>query len=73
MQGESSAQPLIFSNSGDMTKAFRALMAGPGVNASAAYLLAETTRYRFSRIQFDLEPSCCLSGGASSCTGLDGL
>jgi hypothetical protein len=60
------AQPLIFSNSGDMTKAFRALMAGPGVNASAAYLLAETTRYRFSRIQFDLEPSCW-APNASAC------
>ena len=51
------AQPLLFSNSGDMVRAFRAL-ASRGVGRAAAFLANKAGQHGYSRLQLDLEPSC---------------
>jgi hypothetical protein len=51
------AQPLVFSNSGDMIAAFRALI-DRGVERAAAFLAEQAFIYGYSRVQLDLEPSC---------------
>ena len=52
-------QPLVFSNSGDMVAAFRALAKTPASIAAAAQFLAvRAARYGYARVQLDLEPSC---------------
>ena len=61
------AQPLAFSNSGDMVQAFRALVAAPsGIDSAAAFLSDRAARYNYTRMQLDLEPSCW-AGDASEC------
>ena len=61
------AQPLVFSNSGDMVASFRALVARPrGIETACGVLRAHAVRFRFSRIQLDLEPSCWAKN-ASAC------
>ena len=61
------AQPLVFSNSGDMVKAFRALTARPnGISAAAQYLGSEASTFGYRRVQLDLEPSCW-ARNASDC------
>ena len=61
------AQPLLFSNSGNMVRAFRALVAAPGGMAAAAEALEQhVMAYNFARVQLDLEPSCW-AANASQC------
>mgnify|MGYP006151194625 CR=1 FL=1 len=61
------AQPLVFSNSGDMVAAFRAMWKVPGgLEAAAAFLASQAQRYGYARIQLDLEPSCWAKN-ASEC------
>ena len=53
------AQPLVFSNSGDMTVAFRALVSrSGGVAEAAAFLADKAAAFNYTRVQLDLEPSC---------------
>ena len=60
-------QPLVFSNSGDMVAAFRALAKMPASIAAAAQFLAvRAARYGYARVQLDLEPSCW-DANASAC------
>ena len=60
-------QPLVFSNSGDMVAAFRALAKTPASIAAAAQFLAvRAARYGYARVQLDLEPSCW-DANASAC------
>lgn len=66
-QTDAIAQPLLFSNSGNMVACFRAIMARPtGVDEFASYLGLRAATYGYSGIQLDLEPSCWASN-ASEC------
>lgn len=58
-------QPLVFSNSGNMVQAFRALMKR-GVQIAADFLMEEAITYGYQRVQLDLEPSCW-DANASQC------
>ena len=58
-------QPLVFSNSGNMVQAFRA-MVKRGVHEAAVYLMEEARKYGYQRVQLDLEPSCW-EANASQC------
>ena len=62
------AQPLVFSNSGDMVRAFRALLNRPddGINLAASFLRLQAASYGYRRVQLDLEPSCW-ADNASAC------
>ena len=60
------AQPLVFSNSGDMVRSFRKLAAlQSGFELQAAYLRDQSNYYNFRRIQLDLEPSCWAKNASS--------
>lgn len=62
------AQPLVFSNSGDMVANFRALAALPsGFALQAAFLRDQANYYNFRRIQLDLEPSCWAKNSSLGC------
>jgi len=53
------AQPLLFSNSGDMVQAFRALWtSSDGIGRAASFLADRVAAFNYSRVQLDLEPSC---------------
>ena len=53
------AQPLLFSNSGDMVQAFRALWtSADGIGRAASFLAERAAAFNYSRVQLDLEPSC---------------
>ena len=61
------AQPLVFSNSGDMVRAFSALVARPdGIELAASFLGAQAASFGYRRVQLDLEPSCW-AANASTC------
>ena len=61
------AQPLVFSNSGDMVRAFSALVSRPdGIELAAEYLSNQASANGYRRVQLDLEPSCWATN-ASAC------
>lgn len=61
------AQPLLFSNSGDMVASFRALAnRTSGIADAATFLAARAAQYSYDSIQIDLEPSCWAQN-ASAC------
>jgi hypothetical protein len=61
------AQPLVFSNSGDMVRHFRRLLDRTnGMVEAGAFLAARAVRYNYSLLQLDLEPSCWAEN-ASAC------